>query len=100
MPESVIKAQWPEDFKRIISITYRFSAGWRRIHNAATEETVADNLSTTEFAVSMLAARSWTNREIAAHLAVSESTVKGYLASAFRKLGISKRQELGKYMLR
>ena len=48
----------------------------------------------------MLAARSWTNREIAAHLAVSESTVKGYLASAFRKLGISKRQELGKYMLR
>lgn len=48
----------------------------------------------------MLAARKWTNREIAAHLSVSESTVKGHLASAFRKLGIRKRRELGKFMLR
>ncbi|HIS39525.1 MAG TPA: helix-turn-helix transcriptional regulator [Candidatus Aphodovivens avistercoris] len=100
MLESVIKKEWPEDFKRIIDITYRFSAGWRRIHNPATEETIADNLTTTEFAVSMLAARKWTNREIAAHLSVSESTVKGHLASAFRKLDIRKRRELGKFMLR
>lgn len=29
MLESVIKKNWPDDFKRIIDITYRFSAGWR-----------------------------------------------------------------------
>lgn len=100
MLESVIKKNWPDDFKRIIDITYRFSAGWRRIHNPATEETVADNLTTTEFSVSMLAARGWTNQEIGKHLGISASTVKGYLAASFRKLGISKRQELGKFMLK
>ena len=100
MLESVIKKDWPEDFKRIIDITYRFSAGWRRVHNPATEETVADNLTTTEFAVSMLAARGWTNLEIGQHLGVSTNTVKSYLASAFRKLGISKRQDLKQFMLR
>lgn len=100
MLESVIKKDWPDDFKRIIDITYRFSAGWRRVHNPATEETVADNLSTTEFTVSMLAVRGWTNQEIGTHLEISANTVKSYLASSFRKLGISKRQDLGKYMLR
>ena len=100
MLESAIKKDWPEDFKRIIDITYRFSAGWRRVHNPATEETVADNLTTSEFAVSMLAARGWTNQEIGAHLDVSTNTVKSYLASSFRKLGISKRSELEKFMLR
>lgn len=100
MLESVIKKGWPEDFKRIIDITYRFSAGWRRVHNPATEETVADNLTTTEFSVSMLAARGWTNQEIGRHLGISDSTVKGYLASSFRKLGISKRRELARFMLK
>lgn len=100
MLESVIKKGWPEDFKRIIDITYRFSAGWRRVRNPATEETVADNLTTTEFSVSMLAARGWTNQEIGRHLGISNSTVKSYLASSFRKLGISKRQELVKFMLK
>lgn len=100
MLESAIKKDWPEDFKRIIDITYRFSAGWRRVHNPATEETVADNLTTSEFAVSMLAARGWTNQEIGTHLDVSTNTVKSYLASSFRKLGISKRSELEKFMLR
>lgn len=100
MLESVIKKDWPEDFKRIIDITYRFSAGWRRVHNSATAETVADNLTTTEFVVSMLAARGWTNQEIGAHLDISANTVKSYLTSSFRKLGISKRQELGQFMLR
>ena len=27
MLESIVKPEWPEDFKRIIDITYRFSAG-------------------------------------------------------------------------
>ena len=100
MLESVIKKDWPEDFKKIIDITYRFSAGWRRDHNPATQETIADNLTTTEFAVSMLAARKWTNKEISIHLDVSENIVKSYLASAFRKLGISRRQDLEQYMLK
>ena len=34
------------------------------------------------------------------HVNVSTNTVKSYLASLFRKLGISKRSELEKFMLR
>ena len=71
MLEAEIKPAWPEDFKRVIAITYRFSAGWRRVHNPQTGEEVADNLTTTEFAAAMLAARGWTNQEIAAHLRIS-----------------------------
>ena len=76
MLEAVIKPKWPEDFKRIIAITYRFSAGWRKVHNPETGHDVADDLTTTEFAIAMLAARGWTNQEIAEHLHISVNTVK------------------------
>lgn len=99
MLEVVIKPVWPDDFKRIIDITYRFSAGWRRIHNPQTGDDVADNLTTTEFTASMLAARGWTNAEIAEHLGVSPNTVKSYISASLRKLGITRRQDLGRFML-
>ena len=100
MLESVIKPKWPDEFKRIIEITYRFSAGWRRIHNPVTGEEVADNLTTTEFALAMLAARGWTNQEIADHLGISINTAKRHLSSAMKKLGVGNRKELQRYMLR
>ena len=99
MLEAVIKKDWPEDFKRIIEITYRFSAGWRRIHNPATGHDVADNLTTTEFATCMLAARGWTNQEIGEHLQISPNTVKRYISTALAKLHISHRRDLKKFML-
>lgn len=100
MLESVIKTDWPDDFKRIIDITYRFSAGWRRIHNPDTGEDVADNLTTTEFAAAMLAARGWTNQEIGEQMNISSNTVKRHLSVAMQKLGINRRQDLKQYMLR
>ncbi len=99
MLEAVVKPAWPDDFRRIIDITYRFSAGWRRIHNPATGDDVADNLTTTEFAVSMLAARDWTNAQIAEHLGVSVNTVKSCLSASMRKLGVSSRRDLARFML-
>ena len=99
MLESVIKPEWPEDFKRIIDITYRFSAGWRRIHNPETGDDVADNLTTTEFAVCMLAVRDWSNQDIAQHLHISLATVKRHLSNSMRKLNISQRRDLKQFML-
>ena len=99
MLEAVIKKDWPEDFKRIIAITYRFSAGWRRIHNPVTGHDVADNLTTTEFAVAMLAARGWTNQEIGAHMNISPNTVKHHISLVLQKLNVSQRQDLKQYML-
>ncbi len=98
--ESVIKKNWPEDFKRIIAITYRFSSGWRKIHNPHTGNDVADNLTTTEFAIAMLAARNWTNQEIGGHMGISPNTVKRHLSTAMQKLHITQRKELGQFMLR
>ena len=100
MLEAVIKPGWPEDFKRIIDITYRFSAGWRRVHNPETGHDVADDLTTTEFAVCMLAARGWNNPAIAEHLHISVATVKRHLSSAMQKLNVTRRGDLQKYMLR
>ena len=99
MLEAVIKPGWPEDFRRIIDITYSFSDGWRKIHNPDTGDTVAENLTTTEFAMAMLAARGWTNPEIAAHMNVSTNTVKRYVSKAMEKLGVTHRQDLKRYML-
>ena len=100
MLEAVLKKNWPEDFKRIIAITYRFSSGWRRVHNPVTGHDVADNLTTTEFAAAMLAARGWTNQEIANHMGLSVNTVKQYISAALQKLNIRQRKDLKQYMLR
>ncbi len=99
MLESVIKPRWPEDFKRIIEITYRFSSGWRKVHNPITGHDVADDLTTTEFAVCMLAARGWNSQDIADLLHISVSTVKKHIAAAKEKLGVSHRKDLQQYML-
>ena len=60
---------------------------------------MADDLTTTEFAASMLAARGWTNQEIADHMGVSLNTVKSHLSEAMEKLGVTNRKDLKKYML-
>ncbi len=100
MLEAVIKKDFPDDFNRMIDITYSFSAGWRKIHNPDTGNSVADDLTTTEFAIAMLAARNWSNKEISAHLGISTNTVKIHISSALQKLGISQRKELSKFMLK
>ncbi len=100
MLEAVMKKEWPVDFKRIISITYNFSAGWRKIHNVDTGNDIADDLTTTEFAVAMLASRGWSNKEIGAHMGVSANTVKQHLSVVFQKLAIEQRKELANFMLK
>ena len=100
MLEAVLKPRWPEDFKRIINITCRFADGWRKIHNPVTGNNVADNLTTTEFTIAMLAARGWTNQEIGQHMNISPNTVKRYLSTSMEKLGIKRRKDFKKHMLR
>ena len=99
MLEAVIKRKWPEDFKRIIDITYRFSAGWRSVHNPLTGHDVADDLTTTEFSIAMLAVRDWTTQEIADLLNISVNTVKTHISEAMRKLNVETRKDLKQYML-
>ena len=99
MLEAVIKPKWPEDFKKMIDITYRFSSGWRRVHNPKTGHDVADDLTTTEFVIAMLVARNWTTQEIADHLKISANTAKTHISEAMRKLNVENRKDLKQYML-
>lgn len=98
--ETCLKTDYPEDYKKIISITYQFSYGWRRIHNPATQDDVADNLTTTEFTIAMLASKGWTNTEIADYMQMTVRTVKQHLTSVFNKLNIESRGQLKSYMLK
>lgn len=98
--EACMKKDYPEDYARIIDITYKFSAGWRRIHNPDTNEDVADNLTTTEFTIAMLANKGWTNKEIAEYLGITQRTVKQHLTCVFNKLNIENRKQLKNFMLR
>ncbi|WP_448864371.1 helix-turn-helix domain-containing protein [Dorea sp.] len=98
--ETCMKEEYPEDYERIIAITYRFSYGWRRIHNPETKEDVADNLTTMEFTIAMLANRGWTNVEIAEYMGVTPRTIKQYLTTIYNKLNIDNRKQLTAYMLR
>lgn len=100
MLEAVLRKDYPDDFKRIIAITYSFSAGWRKIHNPDTGHHVADDLTTMEFTIAMLAARGWSNKEIGAHLGISTNTVKMHISSVLRQLGIPQRKDLAQFMLK
>ena len=89
----------PGDFKKMIDITYRFSSGWRRVHNPKTGHDAADDLMTTEFVIAMLAARDRTAQEIAEHLKISANTAKTHVSEAMRKLNVQNRKDLKQYML-
>lgn len=100
LPEACLKKDYPHEFARVIEITYRFSRGWRHVHNPAAHKTVADSLTTTEFAISMLACRGWSNSEIADHMGISRGTVKNRLSTTYAKLGITSRSGLKEFMLK
>ena len=99
LPEICLKRDHPEDFKRLIEITVSYGASWRRIHNTATNRTVTNNLTPTEFTIAMLYTKSWTAKEIATHMEMSQRMIKYYIASIYDKLGVSSREELRIHML-
>ncbi len=98
-PEQCLRQEPPEELERITAIVLRFTAGWRKLHTPGAGHSELDHLTNAEFAAAMLAARDWPNREIAAHLGLSEHTVRRYISTTLQRLKITKRQELARFML-
>ncbi len=100
MIEIFFKNDYPQDYKRIIDITYAYSAGWRKIHNPDTNHDVADNLTTMEFTIAMLYSRGWKAKDIASHMNLSLSRVADHIKYIFEKLNINDKDSLKIYMLK
>ena len=79
----------------VITELYRtYSVGWARLSGAVRNRYIATNLTAREREVAKLAAFGFTNREIAAELYVSESTVKQTVLRVVQKTGIKDRTEI------
>ncbi len=100
MLERCLREDYPDDLARILKVTCAFSHGWRALHNHETGGSVTDRLTTTEFAIAMLACREWNNEQIAEYIGLSRGTVKNRLSNVYSKLGITSRAELRSFMLR
>ncbi len=96
--EACIKKDNPEEYKEIFDIANRFIKNWRKVYNTVTNNEITTSLTTTEFAISMLASRGWSNQEIAGYMGLSLHTVKRYISIVYQKLSITSRSELKKYM--
>lgn len=98
--EACLKSEYYAEYKEIIGIANKFSKGWRTIHNDRMKKTVTHNLATTEFVISMLASRGWSNQEIADYMNMSLHNVKRYISIVYQKLDITSRGQLKQYMLK
>ncbi len=96
--EVCIKKDNLQEYNEIIKIANGFASNWRNVHNADTKNKITTSLTTTEFAISMLAGRGWSNREIADYMELSLHTVKRYISIVYQKLGITSRAELKKHI--
>ena len=83
-----------ETFRRIEFLTPKYRKGWFGLRERCGLSQKGFDLTPLEWDVVGLAALGWSNKEIAAHFAISVNTVKHQLTSSYQKLGISKRSEI------
>jgi len=96
--EICIKKENPSEYEEIMRVANSFIKNWRNVHNNVSNSKITTSLTTSEFAISMLASRGWSNQEIADYMGLSLHTVKRYISIVYQKLAITSRAELKDYM--
>lgn len=93
MAEAVINRDYQKFIKNVTRISKGYSKGVKAIKKAG--HMLADyGLTVRESDVAKLAAKRYSNKEIAEHLFIAESTVKSNMKVIFNKLQINSRAEL------
>ncbi len=92
--EELIETRHPEHVEAFRAIKARFENGWHALHNAVARDELPEGLTARERETALLAAQGLRNHEIAARLAVTESTVRTHLRAIFQKLDIDRRARL------
>ncbi len=98
--DASLKKTEPELYRSISKAAEKYRMGWISVVDPAEAEAMGlSPLTASEMTIGTLAARGWTNREIGAHINLSENTVKHRLSSVFQKLGANRRSELSQHWL-
>ena len=77
----------------IKDLSKNYSTGWSRLSGAVRNRYIASNLTVREREVAKLVAFGFTNKEIAAMLFISESTVKQTILKVVQKTGVNEKSE-------
>ncbi len=97
LTEQCLKNDYPDAYKKIMRIVKDFNDGWYRLHKPK-EHDYSHTLSPVEISIAILYNRDWGSKEIAAHLDLSDGTVKNHIRSIYQKLNISKKTELKRFL--
>lgn len=88
----------PEALKKVKELHKQLYSGWTKLHNAVLNKSVQISLSSREHEVARLASFGLSDRQIAAQLHLSESSVKAAIRSAKNKTGVNTRRELAVFI--
>ena len=88
----------PEALKKVKELHKQLHMGWTKLHNAVLNKSVNLHLSHREREVARLASFGLSDRQIAAQLHLSESSVKAAIKSAKNKTGVNVRKELAVFI--
>lgn len=94
LPRSCFAVDEPAEYRWIESMARVYLEGWYGLRAKCGLEDESMALAPLEMYVAALVVLGWRNKEIAAHLNISESTVKHQLTTVYQKMRISSRAEL------
>lgn len=80
-------------YRQINRLLGRYRKGWYALRRRCGLPDYGACLTSVELYAAGLASLGWRNKEIAAHLRISENTLKHRLSSAYQKLGLSNRKD-------
>lgn len=94
LPRQYFPSHDTEEFRRMEQLVCRYRRGWHGLRDRCGFTSESESLTELEVYCAGLVCLGWRNKEIAAHLNISENTVKHYLSSVYQKLHVSNRAQM------